>query len=84
MANGLYAEVTKKHFHRINMLTDMLLERSELGVLNPVFLNEDKKWYFYDETWSYPYGPFESRLDAELGLLNYCEGLCRPNEPNYS
>lgn len=57
----------------------MLLERNENGHLNPVFLNEDKKWYFWDETWSNSYGPFNSKLDANLALLEYCHTVLSSN-----
>lgn len=42
---------------------------------DPIHQDPDGKWYFYDETWAYRYGPFESeeKARAELGL--YAEFL---------
>jgi len=32
-------------------------------------------WYFWDETWSYRYGPFCNRKAAELALVKYAKQL---------
>ena len=32
---------------------------------------ENGKWFFWDETWSYQHGPFASREEAEKLLKKY-------------
>jgi len=45
---------------------------------DPVYI-EDGWWYFYDETWSYCYGPFPNRGEAEVAhhwyLISLDEGV---------
>lgn len=41
---------------------------------SPVFRStEDWKWYFWDESWSTQYGPYETEEEARAGLKKYCE-----------
>ncbi len=35
------------------------------------------KYYFYDETWAYSHGPFDSKMKAEEELVKYVEWLER-------
>ena len=32
-------------------------------------------WYFWDETWIFKYGPYDTREEAVEALENYCEDL---------
>lgn len=34
-----------------------------------------KGWFFYDETWSRAYGPFNSKDEATISGLQYAEKL---------
>lgn len=36
---------------------------------------EEGKWWFYDETWSNRYGPYETEVEARAGLTKYAETL---------
>ena len=41
--------------------------------MDAVHKNEvDGKWYFWNETWSDKYGPYESEEEAEEKLKEYC------------
>lgn len=40
--------------------------------LDPVHLNADGKWYFWDETWSFEEGPHETEAEAKVALERYC------------
>ena len=43
---------------------------------DPVFQNdEDGKWYFWDETWSNTYGPYDSEDKARVDLDWYVKFL---------
>jgi hypothetical protein len=42
---------------------------------DPVFLDEDGFWYFYDETWARPYGPFETEKECREAFKIYCENM---------
>ena len=37
--------------------------------------DEQRKWYFYDETWSDLIGPYDTFADAQIHLKKYCEYL---------
>ena len=39
--------------------------------LDPVH-NEEEKWYFYEETWSHRYGPYDTEQTARDELARYC------------
>lgn len=39
---------------------------------NPLY-EKDGKWYFWDETWSNSYGPFDTEDIAKDKLKNYCK-----------
>ena len=39
---------------------------------NPVHFENDA-WYFWDETWAYRHGPYESEEEAKDMLNSYCE-----------
>lgn len=42
----------------------------------PVFFNAiEKKWYFWDETWSNKEGPYNSLEDAEVAFKEYADNL---------
>lgn len=40
---------------------------------DPVHQNTDGKWYFWDETWSFEAGPYETEAEAIRALDKYCE-----------
>ena len=44
------------------------VEYLEYGVEKP-------GWYYWDETWSEPIGPFEDEITAYFELGKYCERL---------
>lgn len=35
----------------------------------------DGKWYFYDETWSTRYGPFDTEEEVKREFAEYCKHL---------
>ena len=35
--------------------------------------NKDGKWYFWDEIWSYEYGPYDTHKECAKALRNYCD-----------
>ena len=35
----------------------------------------DGKWVFWDETWAYPNGPFETEREAREALAEYAKTL---------
>lgn len=39
---------------------------------DPVFKRGDF-WYFYDETWAFDYGPYDTEEQARCALELYCE-----------
>lgn len=41
---------------------------------DPVHESEGN-WWFWDETWAYRYGPYESREDAVAALRQYVKEL---------
>lgn len=41
------------------------------GVEKSPIHQDDNGWWFYDETWSYRYGPFPTRRIAALELHRY-------------
>ena len=41
---------------------------------DPIHYREGN-WYFYDETWSFEYGPYKSREEASIALTKYVERL---------
>lgn len=45
--------------------------KEEVEAEDIVHFSKDK-WWFYDETWSHAYGPYETRADAQGALSNYC------------
>lgn len=40
---------------------------------DPVHQKEDGKWYFWDETWTEAYGPYETEIEANQQLDVYCD-----------
>lgn len=36
---------------------------------------QNGKWFFWDETWSHHFGPYDTREEAELFLRIYCYWL---------
>ena len=51
--------------------------------MDPVFqyTNSDNKWYFWDESWSQYYGPFDTQAEAQENLLKYID--CLETGTNY-
>lgn len=44
--------------------------------MDPVFKDEkDGKWYFWNETWSDPLGPYDTKEEAHREFRRYCEIL---------
>lgn len=39
---------------------------------SPIF-EENGKWYFWDESWSQPIGPFFSAIDVKYAFKKYCD-----------
>jgi hypothetical protein len=39
---------------------------------NPLHEHKDGKWWFYDETWAFENGPYESFEDGSVALEAYC------------
>ena len=37
--------------------------------------NKSGEWYFWDETWSFEEGPYDTRENAEIARLEYCKTL---------
>jgi hypothetical protein len=46
----------------------------EMTAPDPVFEKEGK-FYFYDETWTNAFGPFETREEGQAALRKYAESL---------
>jgi ABC-type ATPase with predicted acetyltransferase domain len=44
------------------------------AIMNPIF-EENGQWFFWDETWSDPYGPYASRKEAVEALRKYIDYL---------
>lgn len=43
---------------------------------NPVYRDtSDNKWYFYDETWSDSYGPYDTEEEADRKCAEYAKYL---------
>jgi hypothetical protein len=43
---------------------------------DPVFFDvRDNKWYFYDETWSNVYGPYDTEEAARIACNSYAMSL---------
>lgn len=42
--------------------------------MSPIFEREGK-WFFWDETWSYDYGPFDTEEEAKRNLKAYTRFL---------
>ena len=41
---------------------------------------EDNLWYFWDESWAYRYGPYDSEKEAYERLRKYCNEVLNKNE----
>jgi len=39
---------------------------------DPIFIDEDEKYGFWEETWTEVYGPFNTLEEAERKLEEYC------------
>jgi hypothetical protein len=53
---------------------------------NPVFQDENGKWWFHNETWSDKYGPYETKEAVAKALYTYCKyelGMKEEELPNY-
>jgi len=40
--------------------------------MNTIFKSADGKWYFWDETETYDYGPYDTEQEAMAALKEYC------------
>jgi hypothetical protein len=40
-----------------------------------IIFEKDGEWFFYDETWSFFYGPFPSKEVCERALTEYAKEL---------
>ena len=47
---------------------------------DPVEKTEDGSWIFWDETWAYSHGPFETEEIAREQLEVYAKSLDTPNK----
>lgn len=47
---------------------------------NPLHQHEDQSWWYYDETWAYENGPFDSYDLGWESLEQYCQDLSRSRE----
>lgn len=43
--------------------------------MDTVFQSKDGNWYFWDETWTWDYGPYASKEMALAALALYCKQL---------
>ena len=41
----------------------------------PIIHMKDKQWYFWDETWTYEHGPYNTELECQTALRDYCKKL---------
>jgi len=68
--------ITKKPQAEFPETLTRVMERDEKGHLNPVFLDTaNSKFYFFDETWSVPYGPYDTKESVTEAFTEYCEAL---------
>ena len=52
------------------------MKKGRLYNSDPIFQgHKDRLWYFWDETWSNYFGPFNTRDEAEKMLQNYGDNL---------
>lgn len=40
---------------------------------NPLHVHKDGSWWYWDETWAYENGPFETEGEAQISLELYCD-----------
>lgn len=52
----------------------VLALKKERRMMEPVF-QEDGQWFFYDETWAYTHGPYESEEKAREVFEKYVKWL---------
>ena len=43
--------------------------------MNSIFKSSDGKWYFWDETETYDYGPYDTESEAQAALEGYINQL---------
>lgn len=41
---------------------------------------ENGQWYYWDETWAWRTGPFDTEAEAREDLMKYCEMLNKPEQ----
>lgn len=58
----------------------MLDKRLERMSNDPVHVDPDGQWYFWDETWADRHGPFKTEEEASQGLHAYARWLDIPKE----
>jgi len=46
--------------------------------MDPIHQNKDGKWYFWDETWAFEKGPFDSEQEARIALCKYGKEVLGP------
>ncbi len=39
--------------------------------MSPIHKGKDGKWYFWDETWAFKHGPFDTEEEAQEALNKY-------------
>ena len=68
------AEVEKKLLAKLApTIVDQLESRDPLPKV--IHKNLDGKWYYWDETWSFEEGPFDSEEIAKENLNSYCKEI---------
>jgi hypothetical protein len=43
--------------------------------MKELIFEKDGEWFFWDETWTYAHGPYESYEETEKAQKRYCEWL---------
>lgn len=51
------------------------------GVDTPLHQHRDNTWWFYDETWAFENGPYDSEEDGNIALEMYCRTVLASREP---
>jgi hypothetical protein len=65
------------HGNAINVLSQSNVTKETISMYkDPVFFDvRDNKWYFYDETWSNVYGPYDTEEAARIACNSYAMSL---------
>lgn len=53
------------------------MNTGSLSKVNPIHQrpSAENEWYFWDETWAYAHGPFNSEEECKKALKEYAESL---------